>query len=109
MRKNNKKQSEEKKFVFGTSAPKEIDIYMVVNPISGSREGTVYTELVEKEYFFEYDNIPTQSYTQASVCLHITNLLVPEEVERLKEDVHNTLVYKLSNNPNDKNSVIILT
>lgn len=80
---------------------KEIDIFMIYNPRSGSREAEAYTELPSSIYDFTMED-------RIEVHLKITNLLIDEEVIALKENVQGTLVKKLCKNPNDDKSVIIL-
>ena len=63
---------------------KQISIFMIVNPVSGSNEGVAYTELGETEFSFTMQN-------DIKVDLKITNLLNEENVEMVKEDVQNAL------------------
>jgi hypothetical protein len=92
-----------------TPPHRDVDIFMIANPISGSREAVAYTDLSEKEYEFRYANLPGgEIETSATVRLKIINILQPDEAEQLKSDVQETLIRRLTNDPTDNNSVIIL-
>mmetsp|Transcript_7844 Transcript_7844/g.8978 ORF Transcript_7844/g.8978 Transcript_7844/m.8978 type:complete len:102 (-) Transcript_7844:1131-1436(-) len=76
-------------------------IFMFVNPLSGSREGEAYSELPSMVYDYTLDN-------NVNVTLSITNLLERESVEATKQDIADALEGKIETDPRDINSVIIL-
>jgi diacylglycerol kinase family enzyme len=80
---------------------KNIDIFMFVNPISGSREGVVYVELPTNHYDFAMND-------STIVHLEIINLLEKDTVDNAKEEISQSLNDKLRINPHDHSSVIIL-
>lgn len=90
--------SEERAHLINNSSK---EIFMLYNPLSGSREAEAYTNLGSTFYEFKMSD-------NTQVNLRIFNLLIKEELEQMKEDVQNTTIQKLTVNPNDDKSVIIL-
>lgn len=87
--------------VKSSEKPDQKDIFMFVNPLSGSREGEAYTDLPTDLYEFTMDD-GTQTR------LTITNLLEKEAVKTTIKDIEKTVQTKLEDSEKQLSSVIIL-